>query len=427
MTLALLLLLPALAAASFFRSAEAAIFCVPDSRVRVLAADDTRGGARLLELRREPDRLLVLLRLLALVSEATALVAASYLGAVWGGAGGAVAGAGVIVLLLLVLGTAVPTRVLLRDPVSAARRSSLVLSPLSKLLRPLVLLLERLPPALPHRGTLPIGTISEQQIRRVAGLAHHEPIEEHERQLIERAVRMDETKAWDIMTPRVDVFAWQDNLPVSAVAAQLSTVSFSRVPIYGESIDDVTGVLHVRDAYEALVTGQRDVPLRALARQPLIVPGSVSLTTLLRDFQARRIHLAIVVDEYGGTDGLVTLEDVIEELVGEIVDETDVAEEPIVRVSRHEIIAAGDADLRELNHFFRTAFPLLEHRSLNGWLLEELGRVPQSGERLEREGLEIEVLEATETQVVRVRLRRPQAAETAAQPETERAAGGSAR
>ncbi len=240
-------------------------------------------------------------------------------------------------------------------------------------------------------------------------------MEEHERQLIERAVRLDEWRAWDIMTPRVDVFAWQDSLTLAAIAPQLGTVPYSRVPVYGASVDDITGVLYLRDAYQALVTGQRNVPLRELAREPLIVPGSVALTKLLRDFQTRRIHLAIVVDEYGGTDGLVTLEDVLEELVGEIVDETDVPEEePIVRISRHELLAAGDADLREINHFFNTSLPQLEHRSLNGYLLDELGRVPDAGEALERDGVRIEVLEATETQVLRARVHRAGASEAAA-------------
>jgi CBS domain containing-hemolysin-like protein len=208
------------------------------------------------------------------------------------------------------------------------------------------------------------------------------------------------------MTPRVDVFAWKDALRLKDIASELGTVRYSRVPVYGASIDDITGVLYVRDAYTALLSGQRDVPLRALAREPLIVPGSLTLTRLLRDFQTRRIHMAIVLDEYGGTDGLVTLEDVIEELVGEIVDETDVAKDPIVRVSRSEIVALGDVDLREINHFFNSALPQLEHRSLNGYLLDELGHVPEVGEVLERDGLRIEVLEATETQVRRARIRR---------------------
>jgi CBS domain containing-hemolysin-like protein len=157
------------------------------------------------------------------------------------------------------------------------------------------------------------------------------------------------------------------------------------------------------------------VTLRTLAREPLVVPGSVTLSKLLRDFQTRRIHLAIVVDEYGGTDGLVTLEDVIEELVGEIVDETDLAEDAIQRISKTEILAMGDADLREINHFFNTTLPQLEHRSLNGYLLEELGRVPEPGEVLDRDGVRIEVLDATDTQVTRVRLRRMGADATAAE------------
>src|SRR5690606_15667515 len=225
---------------------------------------------------------------------------------------------------------------------------------------------------------------------------------------------------WDIMTPRVDMFAWPDSLRLADIAPELRTVPYSRVPVYGSTIDDITGVLYLRDVYQALVAGQRDVQLRALAREPLIVPGSVPLSKLLRDFQTRRIHMAIVVDEYGGTDGLVTLEDVLEELVGEIVDETDVAEEPIIRISRSEIEAAGDADLREINHYFNASLPQLEHRSLNGYLLEELGRVPTVGEWIERDGIRIEVLEATETQVLRARLKRVSApADSAAGPGTD--------
>jgi CBS domain containing-hemolysin-like protein len=178
------------------------------------------------------------------------------------------------------------------------------------------------------------------------------------------------------------------------------------VPVYHGTIDNITGVLYLRDAYQALVAGQRDVPLKALTREPLMVPGSVPVTKLLRDFQSRRIHLAIVVDEYGGTDGLVTLEDVLEELVGDIQDETDEAYDSLTRISRNEIVVAGDADLREINHFFNTTFPQLEHRTFNGYLLEELGRVPEPGETFEREHIRVEVLEATDTQVTRARLKR---------------------
>jgi CBS domain containing-hemolysin-like protein len=208
------------------------------------------------------------------------------------------------------------------------------------------------------------------------------------------------------MTPRVDIFALEDSMTLAQLADELDTFRHTRVPVYGENIDDITGIVYRDDVYQALIRGQRTATLKTLARDPLVVPGSISVTRLLREFQTRRIHLALVVDEYGGTDGVVTLEDVLEELVGEIADEKDVTEILITRVSRTEIIAQGDADLREINHFFDTAFPQLEHRSLNGYLLEELGRVPDAGETLEREGIFIEVMDATETQVERARLRR---------------------
>jgi len=116
--------------------------------------------------------------------------------------------------------------------------------------------------------------------------------------------------------------------------------------------------------------------------------------------------MGIVADEFGGTDGLVTLEDVIEELVGEIEDETDVAEESIHRISKNELEAAGTVELREVNYAFNVSLPQLEYRSLNGFILEEMGRVPEAGERLELPGLEIEILAATDTQVVRARIRK---------------------
>lgn len=231
-------------------------------------------------------------------------------------------------------------------------------------------------------------------------------LDEPSRRIIDGVLRLDKTRAWDVMTPRVDLFAWPAHLTLAEIAPQLHGVRYSRIPVFGESIDEVRGVVYVREAYQALVAGQRDVTLGELAREPFLVPGSIHLSRLLRDFQSRRIHLGVVIDEYGGTDGVVTLEDILEELVGEIVDETDVEEQAIVRVSRNEILVEGYADLREINHFFNTSFPLLEHRSLNGYLLDELGRVPQVGEELLREGVCICVEAASDTQLLRARITR---------------------
>jgi putative hemolysin len=399
-------LIVAILASALFTAAELAIFFPTESRVRSLADKNIGGAAALAQLRLRPERALVLLRLADTLSDVGAGALTGYIAYVQWQVGGLALAIGAVSFLVLYVGELIPMGV----AANHGQRIALAVAPtvllLTRLLSPLLLLLSRLAWLRPQPREL-ASSITETEIRQLTALGHTEgEIEEHERELIERAFRLDDTKTWEIMIPRVDIFAWQDERTLSEIAPELATVRHSRVPVYGESIDDITGVLYLRDAYQALVSGQRDAPLRSLAREPLVVPGSLPLSRLLRDFQSRRIHLAVVVDEYGGTDGLVTLEDVLEELVGEIVDETDVAEDAITRISRNEILAWGDADLREINHFFNTALPQLEHRSLNGYLLEELGRVPDAGERLEREGILIEVMEATETQVTRARLRR---------------------
>ncbi len=396
----------AMLVSAVFSAVELAVFEPSDARVRTLADEGFRGGRSLAQVRARPVRALVLLRLVDALADITAGVIAGYLAyLLWGTSGLAIA-AVAAALGILYLGELVPIGLATNHGLRLALLAAPLLLPLMGVLAlPLDLLAKA---ARVRRAPRENGAATtETEIRQLTALGHDEGvIGEHERELIERAFRLDHTQAWDIMTPRVDVFAWRDSMRLSQIASELSSLRFSRVPVYGESVDDITGVLYLRDVYQALVSGQRDVTLRSLAREPLVVPGSVSLTKLLRDFQTRRIHLAVVVDEYGGTDGLVTLEDVIEELVGEIVDETDLAEESLQRVSRTEILAMGDADLREINHIFNTTLPQLEHRSLNGWLLEELGRVPEPGVVIERDGVRIEVLDATDTQVTRARLRR---------------------
>ena len=136
------------------------------------------------------------------------------------------------------------------------------------------------------------------------------------------------------------------------------------------------------------------------------MPASISLVQLLGEFRARRVHMGIVVDEHGGTDGLVSLEDILEALVGEIEDELDRPTEPIRRIGRNEIIADATTDLKEINQVFGTDMLVHEHRSLNGLLLESFGRVPATGESMEVDGITIEVIDSSDTQVLRVRLTR---------------------
>jgi putative hemolysin len=397
-------LVAALALSAFITAAEVALFSLNDTRVRGVVEQVNGGLARI---RARPRPLLVFLRFAHAVSALAVGTTAYRLGALvwplWGGLLALVVAAA----LLVAVSDLWPRRLMPETGIRFAVGIAPALLALSRLLRPILFPLERIADQVPDSRLVPMSDITAAELRQLTALGQSEgAIDEDEGEIIERALLLEDTRVWDIMTPRVDIFAWQDSLTLEDITPQFGSVPYSRIPVYGESVDDVTGVLYLRDAYQALIAGERDVPLRRLARQPLVVPGSLPLKRLLRDFQNRRIHLALVVDEYGGIDGLVTLEDVIEELVGEIEDETDVTEVSMIRISRNEIVADGDAELREINHIFNTALPLLQHRSLNGYLMAELGRVPEPREKLERQGLEIEVLDASETQVLRARITR---------------------
>lgn len=403
----LLALFVALLLSAFFTAAELSVFSVPQQRISALVDSHQKGSLALANLRSRPGRVLVLLRLGDALADLTAGAITAYWAYQQWNLLGAMIATFLIAVVIVFIGELAPLSVAMNRGVAVALLISRPLDFLIKLFGPLLAPLERLSGVIPVRSLDFVTSLTETNVRELGVLGHSSgPIEEHERQLIERAFRLDETKAWNIMTPRVDIFALEDSMTLAQLAEELDTFRHTRVPVYGESIDDITGIVYRDDVYQALVRGQRDLTLKSLAREPLVVPGSISVTRLLREFQTKRIHLALVVDEYGGTDGVVTLEDVLEELVGEIADEKDVTEVQITRVSRTEMIAEGDADLREINQFFHTTFPQLEHRSLNGYLLEEFGRVPETGETLEREGIFIEVLEATDTQVERARLKR---------------------
>ena len=398
----------ALMLSAFFTAAELSLFSVPQQRIAALVDSNRKGSLALADLRNRPGRVLVMLRLGDAFADLTAGVIAGYLAYLEWNVVGAIIGIALISVVIVFVGELAPLSVAMSRGVAVALFISRPLRLMLKILGPIIGPLERLSGVIPVRSLDFVTTLTETNVRELNVMGHSAgPIEEHERQLIERAFRLDDTKAWNIMTPRVDIYALEDSLTLAQLMTDLESMRHTRIPVYGDSIDDVTGVVYRDDVYQALVRGQRDVTLKSLAREPLIVPGSISVTRLLREFQTRRIHLALVVDEYGGTDGLVTLEDVLEELVGEIADEKEIAEEALItRVSRSEIIAQGEVDLREINNLFDTDFPQNEHRSLNGYLLEELGRVPDTGETLEREGVFIEVLDATDTQVMRARLRR---------------------
>ncbi len=392
---------------AFFSTSSTAIFSVGGSRLRTLREEGFKGAKALSDLRSRAGPIQGLLLFLGAFFSLLAVGLVSGWCAMEWGLPGLLIGLVSAGFGVLLLGELLPRSIAARRSIFVALAVAPLILRIEKLLSPILSPFFRLERYLARAGGEGGSTQEEREVREITSLGQREGVvgtEEHE--LVERAFRLDELTAWDVMTPRVAIFAWQDSLMLQEIVGELEGVPFSRVPVYGESVDDVTGILHVREVYQNVISGRGDATLKSLSREPFFVPRSLPLTKLLKDFQARRIHMGIVADEFGGTDGLVTLEDVLEELVGEIVDETDLPEEPLIRISRNEVIADGALDLREINYAFNVSLPQLEHRSLNGFIIEELGYVPERGESLESQGVRIDVVDATETQVLRARVRK---------------------
>jgi putative hemolysin len=390
---------------SLCSASETATFAIGTSRLRTMEEEGFRGADALAELRNRAEltraSLLFLNTLFNSVTVGTVVLLGYVLNGTAGGEWGLLAGA----LAVLIFGQGIPRLLASRHPIRFALAVAPAVLAVENRLVAVAKPFRWLAAGMIRAEGAVGSSLQERDVRELSQLGQEEGlVGEDEQLLVERAFRLDELTAWDVMTPRVDIFAWKDSLTLEEIIGELKSVPYSRVPVYRDTTDDISGILYVREAYENYVAGRTTMTLSQLARDPLVVPGSLPLTRLLHQFQARRIHMGIIADEFGGTDGLATLEDILEELVGEIVDETDVDEEALIRISKTQVTAPGGIDVREINYAFNVALPQLEHRSLNGFLLEELGHVPEPGETVERAGVKIEILTASDTQVLTARL-----------------------
>ena len=387
-------------------AAQTAAFQVSESRIRTLKSEGFKGAEALTQVRRRAGNVGSSVRLITDTLNLGTMGIGVATGVLTLERGPSALDVMVGVVIIIVFADALPRSIAARHPVKLALASASGLLSLTQWTRWISVPVSRLEDALVKNREDKLS-MEERELREIQEIGQEEGVlEESENLLVERAFRLDELTVWDAMAPRVDIFAWQEDLTLSEIIDGLPDVPYSRVPVYKDSVDDVTGILYVREAYEHISQGMHDLKLHQISRTPFFVPGSLSLAQLMRDFQAKRIHMGIVADEFGGTDGLVTLEDVLEELVGEIRDETDVEEEEIRRISRNQIECDAGVDVRDINQALGVTLPKLEHRSLNGLILEELGHVPSVGEKLLYDDVRIEIMQATETQVIRAQVTR---------------------
>ena len=263
-------------------------------------------------------------------------------------------------------------------------------------------------------GQHQLSNVTEDELKSWVEEDHEEGgLEQGERRMIYSIFQFGETLCREIMVPRIDIFAMDIDTSLPDAFDQIAQSGHSRVPIYTETIDNITGILYAKDMLRVKLGTENQNPIRSLLRPAYFVPEAKKVDELLREMQSRRVHMAIVVDEYGGMAGIVTLEDIVEEIVGEIQDEYDVAEERLYQqVSPDEYTFQGRIDLDDFNEVLGTHLAKDNADTLAGYIYGEIGKVPNGGEQLEVEDWTLTVEQVFGRRIRRVLARRRQPSTT---------------
>ena len=364
----------------FFSSAETALFSISKTRARHLAKNGGNTERLIERMKNNPHKLLstILIGNNIVNVGASALATAVTLKMFPNYAVGLATG--VMTFLILVFGEVFPKSIATRNNVLIAKLTIYPVYWLSILFLPLLAFLNFIPRLTGRIKNTP-GVTEEELITFVEVVEEQGTIKEEERRFIHNIFDFDDTKASEIMTPRADMFVIDISKPLDLSAIAQS--GYTRLPVIDQDIDHVVGLVNIKDLFSHMVTNGSEVDIHAIMRDAYFVPENKKLDSLLTQFKKRRNHLAIVVDEHGGVSGLISLEDVLEELVGEIRDETDVEEPHIVKNKGKEWIVLGKSDIEEVNAKLPLKIPPSpEYDTFSGYILDMIGRIPQEDEEI---------------------------------------------
>jgi putative hemolysin len=252
------------------------------------------------------------------------------------------------------------------------------------------------------------GPDSDELVRMMEIEESNGRIEEPERRMIRGIINLEETSVHEIMVPRIDVVAVESGAALDEVTRIITERGYSRIPLYEETIDNIVGVLYAKDIMKYLAGGgdRSTGNLRDLARPPFFVPESKKVDELLADMRANRVHMGIVVDEYGGTAGLVTIEDMLEEIVGEIEDEYDREEPTVEKINELEVIVDGRVSVDDLNELLGLQLEGEDYDTVGGFVYQHLGKIPVVGDEVQADGLQMRVLSVLGRRIKKIRVRK---------------------
>ena len=389
---------------AYFSATETAFTSLNRIRLKSKADAGNRRAAKALELVDQYDSLLSTI----LVGNNIVNLTASSLSTVFftvglGMQNGAVVATAVITIVVLIFGEVSPKSMAKERPEQFAMFSAPIIGALMVILTPVNWLFAVLKKGLSKlmRGGGKEGITEEELVTMVDQAESEGGLDQHESRLIRAAIEFHDLEVEEILTPRVDIVAVEDTDPMEEIASAFAESGYSRLPVYHEDIDNIIGVIHEKDFHAARYRGITDV--REFAGPMLYTTGNTKISELLRILQKEKAHMVIVVDEYGGTEGLVTLEDIVEELVGEIWDEHDEVIEEFRKQADGSYLISCSADLTDLFDLFAIKGEC-DSNTISGWVMERIGKVPEEGDHFVSDGLDVTVTRVDHRRVLEIRV-----------------------
>ena len=395
----ILVLLGLIGLAAIISTAEIGFFSVNETRLRALAQNGNKRAAKALQLRSDPQKLLsTILVGDRLVGTATPMYAAFLTLNIYGGKNvfeEAIAiMVGILTFVLLVSVDVIPKTLAAKFAVPVTLNMAYPIYWVQLLLQPLLFVMVPMIHKLTGGKGLTLPLVTEEELKIMLDQGGKTgALEFEEVKMIKNVFQLKDITAEDAMTPRIYVFALDGNLRLKEAQDLLFSSKYSRIPVYDGTLDNITGILYKTKVLTELAQGRTDVRLRDIAHPPLFVPARKTADDLMKQFQQEKRHMGIVVNEFGGIMGIVTLEDLLEEVVGEIVDETDITEELIKRIGKSQILVHGRTEVRKVNDFFKVELGD-EALTIGGLIQQNLGRIPKVGEEIRIQNCRLVVHEA---------------------------------
>ncbi|MCP3899861.1 MAG: HlyC/CorC family transporter [Desulfobacteraceae bacterium] len=396
MTTELIILIICLFLSGFFSSSETALFSISQVKALHLSKDGSKVAKLILHMKEDSHKLLTTILIGNNLVNICASALATKIAMEYFQSNAVGIATGVMTLLVLVFGEIFPKSFAAQNNIIVARAVIYPIFWLSKLFYPIIFLLNFIPKVIGVFDRAPFAT-EDELMTMVEVIEEEGEIKEEEKEFITNIFEFDDTSASEIMTPRGDVFVIdiEDEIDIKSIIES----GFTRIPVIKGDIDNIVGIINVKHLFAAFHescsdNGSGNLDIKNIMQKPYFIPDSKKLDSLLHEFKKLKNHIGIVIDEHGGMSGIVTLEDVIEEIVGEITDETDKLEPDILKTKDGNFIVSGKIDIDELNKITGLSIPEAnDYDTFSGYVLNIIGRIPEVGETIETENCTIIVRE----------------------------------